>query len=207
MCMAAQLRPWAPGLRGAGSFLHTPLPPPLFLSHTDAQNYVYTPGSCGAGGAVMGPCACVMVRVGGCEGGWAERLPWHSALGVGLPHSEGEEVGGTRRGFRERPRASGPPARARGVHWRVRGTLGGWPRRPCCSPSGPLAPPSGSHQALAPGKPWESGLSGWALSASDFSQADPSHPCTAPPHPGDGGVFRERLPRRHCPLLIEFPVP
>lgn len=63
MCMAAQMRPWAPGLQGPGSFLHTPLPPPLFLSHTDAQNYVYTPGSCGAGRAVMGLCACVMVRV------------------------------------------------------------------------------------------------------------------------------------------------
>ena len=59
--MATQLRPWEPGLRGMGSFLHTPLPPPL--SHTDAQNYVYTPGSCGAGRAVMGPCACVMVCV------------------------------------------------------------------------------------------------------------------------------------------------
>ena len=59
--MATQLRPWEPGLRGTGSFLHTLLPPPL--SHTDAQNYVYTPGSCGAGRAVMGPCACVMVCV------------------------------------------------------------------------------------------------------------------------------------------------
>lgn len=42
-------------------------------------------------------CLCAYVEclcVGGCEGGWVERLPWHSVLGVGLPHMCGRGRGG-----------------------------------------------------------------------------------------------------------------
>lgn len=61
--MAAQLRPlgaWAVGV--TDSFLHTLLPP-ASLSHRRTELRISPGGGCGAGGAVMGPCACVMVRV------------------------------------------------------------------------------------------------------------------------------------------------
>jgi hypothetical protein len=57
-------------------------------------------------------CLCAYVEclcVGGCEGGWAERLPWHSVLGVGLPHMYGRGRGG---------------GEMKGAWWEGRQTLG-----------------------------------------------------------------------------------
>ena len=196
---------------GAWAAGHGLLPPhpasSASLSHRRTELRIYARELRGWQGCDGPVCVCNGVRVGGCEGGWAERLPWHSALGVGLPHTEGEEVGGREEasgrgprlgGFRQgRPVCTGRQGAPSGAGHGCR----------CRSPSGPLAPPSGSHRALAPGKPWESCLSGRALSASDSSQTDPSYPCVAPPRPGDEGGLREGLPQWHCPLLIEFPVP
>lgn len=127
------------------------------LSHRRTELRIYARELRGWQGCDGPVCVCNGARVGGCEGGWAERLPWHSALGVGLPHSEGEEVGGTGRGFRERPHAWGPPARARSVHWRMRGTLGGWPLlQPLWATCSPLGFPSGTgpREALGVWPQW-----------------------------------------------------
>lgn len=114
----------------------------LRLSHTDAQeNSVYTPGNNGAGGAVMGPVACVMVRVLAGEG------VKEAGAGTGCPGTQRwawasltwREVGGLRGGFRERPRQGGLPARAPSGRTAGRGTL-----RVCGRPaaaSGPLRSP------------------------------------------------------------------
>ena len=151
--MAAQLRPWEPGLWGAGSFLHTPLPPPL--SHTDAQNYVYTPGSCGAGGDVMGLCACVMVRVlagvkeaglNGCPG--TARWAWASLTRRERWWGDAERLQGE---------APGLGASGKGTQWALAGE--GHPRglatgAPAAAPLGhslPLRVPIG-HWPL--GSPW-----------------------------------------------------
>lgn len=74
-------------------FLHSRLLYPRFLVHTHRQTHRIAYTTCVW--LRWGLCAYVeWLCVGGCEGGWAERLPWHSVLGVGLPHMYGRGRGG-----------------------------------------------------------------------------------------------------------------
>lgn len=90
----------------------------------------------GGDGAVR---VCNGVCVGGCEGGWAERLPWHGALGVGLPHMQGRgRAGGDRRSTREGPGARGTPVGLTNWGAWTQGPLRGCPQAPLLQPLSPL---------------------------------------------------------------------
>lgn len=124
-----------PGLWGACCFFHTPLSL-LCFSHTDAQNCIYDRELRGWHGCDGPVCVCNGARVGGCEGGWAERLPWHSALGVGLPHTQGRGRGGG-----DVTRLWGGASCLEDPSWGAvvctggpRGTLRGWPQAPLLQP-------------------------------------------------------------------------
>lgn len=142
---------------GAWAAGHGLLPPhpasSASLSHRRTELRIYARELRGWQGCDGPVCVCNGVRVGGCEGGWAERLPWHSALGVGLPHTEGEEVGGREEASGRGPRLGGF-RRGRPVCTGRRGAPSGAGHGcPCHSPSGPLAPPSGAIGHWPPGSP------------------------------------------------------
>lgn len=149
--------PWSLGCRVSAP--SSTLAASASLSHTDA---VYTAVR-GAGGAGLGPvCVCNGARVGGCEGGRAERLPWHSALGVGLSHVYGEEGGGEMKNLGGKGMQAGG-----GVSWGTpmcAGEPGGAPELAPGSPAAFPPLPSGTRWvplgsqldgglALAPWKP------------------------------------------------------